>query len=137
MGVWVEPRPTGRGGEIRMDRQEGTAKLATGEAKGRNPRWTAGGDRRWRRSGREPVGTAVRSPTGVPDPAAGRYAFLLDKALLICKRRGDSYDLKDFVNLHSFQVRDDSSGDRENKKVGSEARTGLSPCAAQGFPLDL
>ncbi|XP_032250626.1 proto-oncogene vav isoform X1 [Phoca vitulina] len=45
-----------------------------------------------------------------------RYAFLLDKALLICKRRGDSYDLKDFVNLHSFQVRDDSSGDRENKK---------------------
>uniref|UniRef100_A0A2I3G4U2 Vav guanine nucleotide exchange factor 1 n=1 Tax=Nomascus leucogenys TaxID=61853 RepID=A0A2I3G4U2_NOMLE len=48
-----------------------------------------------------------------------RYAFLLDKALLICKRRGDSYDLKDFVNLHSFQVRDDSSGDRDNKKVGS------------------
>uniref|UniRef100_A0A8C0TL51 Proto-oncogene vav n=2 Tax=Canis lupus familiaris TaxID=9615 RepID=A0A8C0TL51_CANLF len=45
-----------------------------------------------------------------------RYAFLLDKALLICKRRGDSYDLKDFVNLHSFQVRDDSSGERENKK---------------------
>ncbi|OWK12237.1 VAV1 [Cervus elaphus hippelaphus] len=45
-----------------------------------------------------------------------RYAFLLDKALLICKRRGDSYDLKDFVNLHSFQVRDDSSGERDNKK---------------------
>ena len=48
---------------------------------------------------------------------ASRYAFLLDKALLICKRRGDSYDLKDFVNLHSFQVRDDSSGERDNKKV--------------------
>ncbi|KAM5238940.1 proto-oncogene vav isoform 5-T5 [Ctenodactylus gundi] len=47
-----------------------------------------------------------------------RYAFLLDKALLICKRRGDSYDLKDFVNLHSFQVRDDSSGDRDSKKWG-------------------
>lgn len=46
-----------------------------------------------------------------------RYAFLLDKALLICKRRGDSYDLKDFVNLHNFQVRDDSSGERDNKKV--------------------
>lgn len=54
----------------------------------------------------------------MPDPAAPRYAFLLDKALLICKRRGDSYDLKDFVNLHSFQVRDDSSGERDNKKVG-------------------
>ncbi|KAM9688812.1 proto-oncogene vav isoform 2-T2 [Trichechus inunguis] len=45
-----------------------------------------------------------------------RYAFLLDKALLICKRRGDSYDLKNFVNLHNFQVRDDSSGERDNKK---------------------
>lgn len=45
-----------------------------------------------------------------------RYAFLLDKALLICKRRGDSYDLKASVNLHSFQVRDDSSGERDNKK---------------------
>lgn len=83
--------------------------------------------------------TAVGSPTGVPDPAARRYAFLLDKALLICKRRGDSYDLKDFVNLHSFQVRDDSSGDRENKKVGSEARTGLPsagkpPCSSRLSP---
>ncbi|XP_049645376.1 proto-oncogene vav isoform X3 [Suncus etruscus] len=45
-----------------------------------------------------------------------RYAFLLDKALLICKRRGDSYDLKNLVNLHTFQVRDDSSAERDNKK---------------------
>ncbi|XP_028907965.1 proto-oncogene vav isoform X1 [Ornithorhynchus anatinus] len=45
-----------------------------------------------------------------------RYAFLLDKALLICKRRGDSYDMKDFINLHSYQIRDDSSGERDNKK---------------------
>lgn len=64
------------------------------------------------------MGTIGRSQTEAPDPAAPRYAFLLDKALLICKRRGDSYDLKDFVNLHSFQVRDDSSGERDNKKVG-------------------
>lgn len=54
---------------------------------------------------------------------ACRYAFLLDKALLICKRRGDSYDLKASVNLHSFQVRDDSSGERDNKKVGSVTGT--------------
>lgn len=59
-----------------------------------------------------------------PDPGS-RYAFLLDKALLICKRRGDSYDLKDFVNLHNFQVRDDSSGERDNKKVGFCSRTGV------------
>ncbi|XP_062975172.1 proto-oncogene vav [Elgaria multicarinata webbii] len=45
-----------------------------------------------------------------------RYAFLLDKALLICKRKGDSYDMKKFVNLSSYQVRDDSSVEKDNKK---------------------
>lgn len=75
------------------------------------------GPGRWRGSGGELMGDLGRSQAEAPDPAACRYAFLLDKALLICKRRGDSYDLKDFVNLHSFQVRDDSSGERDNKKV--------------------
>lgn len=68
----------------------------------------------WPRAG----GGCWEEPDEPRGPAAPRYAFLLDKALLICKRRGDSYDLKDFVNLQSFQVRDDSSGERENKKVG-------------------
>ncbi|XP_075460559.1 proto-oncogene vav isoform X2 [Ascaphus truei] len=45
-----------------------------------------------------------------------RYAFLLDRALLICKKKGDTFDLKDFINLSNYQIRDDSSGDRENKK---------------------
>lgn len=73
---------------------------------------------RWKGAGGELAGPGGRSQTEAPDPATPRYAFLLDKALLICKRRGDSYDLKDFINLHSFQVRDDSSGERDNKKVG-------------------
>ncbi|XP_053310589.1 proto-oncogene vav [Spea bombifrons] len=45
-----------------------------------------------------------------------RYAFLLDQALLICKKKGDMYELKEFVKLHTYQIRDDSSGERENKK---------------------
>uniref|UniRef100_A0ACB8EMK1 Proto-oncoprotein vav n=1 Tax=Sphaerodactylus townsendi TaxID=933632 RepID=A0ACB8EMK1_9SAUR len=45
-----------------------------------------------------------------------RYAFLLDKALLICKRKGDSFEMKKFVDLHNFQVRDDPSGEKDNKK---------------------
>ncbi|KAG8451597.1 hypothetical protein GDO86_003699 [Hymenochirus boettgeri] len=45
-----------------------------------------------------------------------RYAFLLDRALLICKRKGDTYDLKEFINLQNFQIQDDCSGDKENKK---------------------
>uniref|UniRef100_A0A8C5LDP4 Proto-oncogene vav n=1 Tax=Jaculus jaculus TaxID=51337 RepID=A0A8C5LDP4_JACJA len=63
-----------------------------------------------------------------------RYAFLLDKALLICKRRGDTYDLKASVNLHSFQVRDDSSGERDNKKW-SHMFLLLEDQGAQGYEL--
>ncbi|OBS78300.1 hypothetical protein A6R68_19310 [Neotoma lepida] len=63
-----------------------------------------------------------------------RYAFLLDKALLICKRRGDSYDLKASVNLHSFQVRDDSSGERDNKKW-SHMFLLIEDQGAQGYEL--
>ncbi|PIO41039.1 hypothetical protein AB205_0046660, partial [Aquarana catesbeiana] len=46
-----------------------------------------------------------------------RYAFLLDRALLICKRKGDTYDLKEFIKLQNYEIRDDPSGDRDNKKV--------------------
>uniref|UniRef100_A0A8C0XAZ2 Proto-oncogene vav n=1 Tax=Castor canadensis TaxID=51338 RepID=A0A8C0XAZ2_CASCN len=63
-----------------------------------------------------------------------RYAFLLDKALLICKRRGDSYDLKVSVNLHTFQVRDDSSGERDNKKW-SHMFLLIEDQGAQGYEL--
>ncbi|KAM9320988.1 proto-oncogene vav [Gastrophryne carolinensis] len=45
-----------------------------------------------------------------------RYAFLLDQALLICKRKGDTYDLKEFINLPNYEIRDDNFGDRDNKK---------------------
>ncbi|XP_077152088.1 proto-oncogene vav isoform X4 [Ranitomeya variabilis] len=45
-----------------------------------------------------------------------RYAFLLDQALLICKRKGDSYDLKEFIKLQNYQIRDDSCGEKDNKK---------------------
>uniref|UniRef100_A0A8C5WRA9 Vav guanine nucleotide exchange factor 1 n=1 Tax=Laticauda laticaudata TaxID=8630 RepID=A0A8C5WRA9_LATLA len=45
-----------------------------------------------------------------------RYGFLLDKALLICKRKGDSYEMKIFVDLCNYQVRDDSSAEKDKKK---------------------
>nr|XP_021487504.1 proto-oncogene vav isoform X5 [Meriones unguiculatus] len=63
-----------------------------------------------------------------------RYAFLLDKALLICKRRGDSYDLKASVNLYNFQVRDDSSGERDSKKW-SHMFLLIEDQGAQGYEL--
>ncbi|XP_060755287.1 proto-oncogene vav-like isoform X2 [Neoarius graeffei] len=46
-----------------------------------------------------------------------RYAFLFDKALLVCKKRsGESMELKELVNLQQFQLRDEPSGDKEYKK---------------------
>ncbi|XP_065275700.1 LOW QUALITY PROTEIN: proto-oncogene vav [Emys orbicularis] len=45
-----------------------------------------------------------------------RYAFLLDQALLICKRKGDSYEMRDFIDLHTYQIRDDPLGEKDNKK---------------------
>ncbi|XP_031950401.1 proto-oncogene vav isoform X2 [Corvus moneduloides] len=45
-----------------------------------------------------------------------RYGFLLDKALIICKRRGDSYETKDMVDLQSHQLRDGGLGPRDGKK---------------------
>ncbi|XP_044514395.1 proto-oncogene vav isoform X3 [Gracilinanus agilis] len=66
--------------------------------------------------GRPKIDGELKIATSERRSKIDRYAFLLDKALLICKRRGDVYDLKDFVNLPSYQVRDDSSGERDNKK---------------------
>ncbi|XP_072776194.1 proto-oncogene vav [Taeniopygia guttata] len=45
-----------------------------------------------------------------------RYGFLLDKALIICKRRGDSYETKDVVDLQSHQLHDGGLGPRDGKK---------------------
>lgn len=50
-------------------------------------------------------------------PPVPRYGFLLDKALIICKRRGDSYEAKDIVDLQSHQLRDGDLGPRDGKKV--------------------
>ncbi|KAK2818329.1 hypothetical protein Q7C36_022262 [Tachysurus vachellii] len=46
-----------------------------------------------------------------------RYAFLFDKALLVCKKRsGESMELKELIDLQHFQLRDEPSGDKDNKK---------------------
>jgi len=54
------------------------------------------------------------SATPIPVP---RYGFLLDKALILCKRRGDSYETKDIVDLHSHQLRDGGLSPHDSKKV--------------------
>lgn len=67
-------------------------------------------------------GSGGTSATPVPVP---RYGFLLDKALIICKRRGDSYEAKEVVDLQSHQLRDGGLGPRDGKKVPRD--TGVPP----------
>uniref|UniRef100_A0A8C9W2J6 Osteoclast-stimulating factor 1 n=1 Tax=Scleropages formosus TaxID=113540 RepID=A0A8C9W2J6_SCLFO len=46
-----------------------------------------------------------------------RYAFLFDRAMLVCKKKsGDSMELKDLIELERYNLRDESAGEKENKK---------------------
>ncbi|XP_073764693.1 proto-oncogene vav isoform X3 [Danio rerio] len=46
-----------------------------------------------------------------------RYGFLFDKALLVCKKRsGENLELKELIELQHFHLRDETAGERDNKK---------------------
>ncbi|KAJ6657688.1 hypothetical protein lerEdw1_002189 [Lerista edwardsae] len=66
--------------------------------------------------GRPKIDGELKIVTGEKRSKIDRYAFLLDKALLICKRKGDSYEMKIFVDLPSYQVQDDTSLEKDKKK---------------------
>uniref|UniRef100_A0A3B5QHL1 Osteoclast-stimulating factor 1 n=1 Tax=Xiphophorus maculatus TaxID=8083 RepID=A0A3B5QHL1_XIPMA len=46
-----------------------------------------------------------------------RYAFLFDKAVVVCKKKsGETFELKDIIELHNYQIRDETTGEKDNKK---------------------
>uniref|UniRef100_A0A8C7YTC5 Osteoclast-stimulating factor 1 n=1 Tax=Oryzias sinensis TaxID=183150 RepID=A0A8C7YTC5_9TELE len=46
-----------------------------------------------------------------------RYAFLFDKAVVICKKKsGETFELKEMLELNHYQIRDEASGEKDNKK---------------------
>uniref|UniRef100_A0A672IH43 Osteoclast-stimulating factor 1 n=1 Tax=Salarias fasciatus TaxID=181472 RepID=A0A672IH43_SALFA len=46
-----------------------------------------------------------------------RYAFLFDKAVFICKKKsGETFELKDIIELQHYQIRDETTGGKDNKK---------------------
>ncbi|XP_061769760.1 proto-oncogene vav-like isoform X2 [Nerophis ophidion] len=46
-----------------------------------------------------------------------RYAFLFDKAMFVCKKKsGETFELKEIIDLHQFQIRDETAGERDKKK---------------------
>lgn len=47
-----------------------------------------------------------------------RYAFLFDKAMFVCKKKGgETFELKELIELQNYQIRDETSGEKDNKKV--------------------
>ncbi|XP_035527345.1 guanine nucleotide exchange factor VAV3-like isoform X1 [Morone saxatilis] len=45
-----------------------------------------------------------------------RHIFLFDVAVIVCKRRGDNYEMKDILDLNYFKITNNPTSDREGKK---------------------
>ncbi|KAI7796207.1 putative guanine nucleotide exchange factor VAV2, partial [Triplophysa rosa] len=45
-----------------------------------------------------------------------RYIFLFDKVVIVCKRKGDNYELKEIIELHFYKMSDDPMNNRDMKK---------------------
>uniref|UniRef100_A0A3Q3ETP7 Osteoclast-stimulating factor 1 n=1 Tax=Labrus bergylta TaxID=56723 RepID=A0A3Q3ETP7_9LABR len=46
-----------------------------------------------------------------------RYAFLFDKAMFVCKKKGgENFELKDIIELQHYQIRDETTGEKDKKK---------------------
>ncbi|XP_037619953.1 proto-oncogene vav-like isoform X4 [Sebastes umbrosus] len=64
-----------------------------------------------------------------------RYAFLFDKAMFICKKKsGDTFELRDIIELQQYQIRDETTGEKDNKKW-SYSFILLDGCGGPGYDL--
>ncbi|XP_037612545.1 guanine nucleotide exchange factor VAV3 isoform X2 [Sebastes umbrosus] len=45
-----------------------------------------------------------------------RHIFLFDAAVIVCKRRGDNYEMKEVIDLHLFKITNNPTSDKENRK---------------------
>ncbi|XP_056135582.1 proto-oncogene vav-like [Lampris incognitus] len=63
-----------------------------------------------------------------------RYAFLFDKAMVVCKKKsGETFELKEIIELQYYQLRDETSGEKEKK--WSHMFLLLSPFGRCGYDL--
>uniref|UniRef100_H3BY38 Vav 3 guanine nucleotide exchange factor b n=1 Tax=Tetraodon nigroviridis TaxID=99883 RepID=H3BY38_TETNG len=67
--------------------------------------------------GRPKGDSEVRMVSSVDKRRQDRHIFLFDVAVIVCKRRGDNYEMKDILDLHFFKVTNNPTSDREVKKV--------------------
>ncbi|XP_061098261.1 guanine nucleotide exchange factor VAV3b isoform X2 [Conger conger] len=45
-----------------------------------------------------------------------RHIFLFDIAVIVCKRRGDNYEMKEVIDLNHFKITNNPTMDKENRK---------------------
>ncbi|XP_049454673.1 guanine nucleotide exchange factor VAV3-like isoform X3 [Epinephelus fuscoguttatus] len=58
----------------------------------------------------------VRMVSSVDKRKQDRHIFLFDVAVIVCKRRGDNYEMKDILELNYFKITNNPTTDREGKK---------------------
>ena len=46
-----------------------------------------------------------------------RFIFLFDKAVLMCKKKGDNFELKQVLDLYNYKITDDPTSNRDSRKV--------------------
>ncbi|RXM31851.1 Guanine nucleotide exchange factor VAV3 [Acipenser ruthenus] len=69
-----------------------------------------------RNYGRPKVDGEVRVASLDKRAKQDRHIFLFDKAVIVCKRRGDNYEMKEVIDLHNFKITNNPTTDKENKK---------------------
>ncbi|KAK5860257.1 hypothetical protein PBY51_021748 [Eleginops maclovinus] len=58
----------------------------------------------------------VRMVSSVDKRKQDRHIFLFDVAIIVCKRRGDNYEMKEILDLNYFKITNNPTTDRESKK---------------------
>ncbi|KAM9322710.1 guanine nucleotide exchange factor VAV3-like isoform 2-T2 [Pholidichthys leucotaenia] len=58
----------------------------------------------------------VRVVSSIDKRKQDRHIFLFDVAVIVCKRRGDNYEMKDILDLNYFKITNNPMSDREGKK---------------------
>ncbi|KAM9416639.1 guanine nucleotide exchange factor VAV3-like [Salvelinus alpinus] len=58
----------------------------------------------------------VRFASGDKRAKQDRHIFLFDAAVIVCKRRGDNYEMKEVITLHHFKITNNPTSDKETRK---------------------
>ncbi|XP_030062110.1 LOW QUALITY PROTEIN: guanine nucleotide exchange factor VAV3 [Microcaecilia unicolor] len=66
--------------------------------------------------GRPKVDGEIKMTTIDKRTKQDRHIFLFDQAVIVCKRRGDNYEMKEIIDLKNYKITNNPSTDKENKK---------------------